>query len=248
MAKPFLQAKKGSEGFSVSFLLGVVFFAVWFFPWMLVFVILPCNFPAFLACFLDSQCFAWILAGFFQFCKHPFLLSGLNRVSIGFLRVCYILIFFHFFVSFFLRHPCTFPLFSMDYLLTYPVFKVLMIFIAGFCFCFPSFLCEETPPSRPTTTTAFSFFSCTKITKCQGILPWTGHFQHPFIPSLPLLWFLGSMSLAEDCWPLTTTLKIAPWSLTPMRQPWKMFRPQEGIPIEKRYDSMMISCGDFMVT
>ena len=35
----------------------------------------------------------------FRCCKHPFLFSRLNRVSIGFLRVCYILIFFHFFVS-----------------------------------------------------------------------------------------------------------------------------------------------------
>ena len=88
-------------------------------------------------------------------------------------------------------------------------------FVAGFCFCVPSFLCEETPPS----------ISCTKITKCQGFFH-TGHFQHPFIPSLPLLCsgFHESMRIA-DRW---QRLFIAPWSLAPMRQPWKMFRPGRG--------------------
>lgn len=90
-AKPFLRAKKGSEGFSVSFLLGVVCFVVCFLPWMLVFLILPCNFPAFLACFLDSQCFAWILAGFFQVLQtsFPFLPveSSFDRFSMGMLHL-----------------------------------------------------------------------------------------------------------------------------------------------------------------
>lgn len=87
----FCGQKKARRDFLCPFFSELFLFAVCFFPWMLVFLILPCNFPAFLACFLDSQCFAWILAGFFQVLQtsFPFLPveSSFDRFSSGMLHL-----------------------------------------------------------------------------------------------------------------------------------------------------------------